>query len=203
MRQSIQVFALFLGAFAFASCGGGGGSSSGGGTGGGGTPPTAQMSTQENQIAMDTLTAMNAWRAQQNPALPALAWHQAGAQVAFDHCLNMEARNFFAHVDPQTGSSPASRCAAAGITHDPQGSIDPTTGHPFVGENLYSGSGFTPTGQAAVNSWSTSPGHNTQMVAPNPVPGAQTMPAWTHCGIGVRYDGNTFWYTAVFFRNPN
>ena len=161
------------------------------------------MSAAENQIAMDTLTAMNAWRAQQNPVLPALLWHQAGAQVAFDHCRNMEARNFFAHVDPGTNTDPATRCLNAGITHDPLGSFDPHSNNPFVGENLFGGTGGTPTGQQAVTSWSTSPGHNTQMVAPNPVPGAQTMPPWTHCGIGVRWDGNQFWYTAVFFRNPN
>ena len=39
--------------------------------------------------------------------------------------------------------------------------------------------------------------------APLPVPNAQPMPAWTHCGIGVRVTQTQIWYTAMFFRNPN
>lgn len=171
--------------------------------GGGGmmTTPGATMSAEELQIAADALTAINAHRAAKS--LAALMSYPDGAQVAFDHCLAMEAGNFFDHVDPNTGTDPATRAQSAGITHDPQGAIDPTSGKPFVGENLYSAFNAGLTGQDAVDSWISSPGHHTQIDAPLAVAGAQTMPPWTHCGIGVRKDGNTIWVTAMFFRNPS
>ncbi len=180
------------------ACGGGGG-------GGGGFTPTVptEMTTAELQLAQDCIDAMNQWRAQQNPVLAPLTWYAPGAQVAFEHSAQMEAHGFFAHVDPNTNKDPATRALDAGITHDPGGSIDPHSNNPFVGENIYGGGGGTASGQAAVNSWAGSPGHNTQMVAPNPVAGAQTMPAWTHVGIGVRNNGGAYWFTAMFFRNPN
>lgn len=168
------------------------------------TPPTstATMTAAELQLAMDALAAMNAHRA--GKGLAPLTWYQAGAQVGYDHCLAMEAGGFFAHVDPNTNTDPATRAKNAGITHDPQGSIDPHSGNPFVGENLFTATGSTtPTGQDAVNSWIGSPGHHTQIDAPLPVAGATTMPPWTHCGIGVRVSGNQSWWTAMFFRNPS
>lgn len=161
----------------------------------------AMMSAEEMQLAMDALTAINAHRA--TKALAALTFYADGAQVGYDHCVAMEAGNFFDHVDPNTNTDPATRALNAGITHDPQGSLDPHSGNPFVGENLYMAFNAGLTGQDAVDSWISSPGHHTQIDAPLPVTGAQTMPPWTHCGIGVRKNGNQVWYTAMFFRNPN
>jgi len=173
------------------------------GTGGtGGTPGGATtMSAAEMQLAMDALTAINAHRT--GKGLAALTWHAVGAQVAFNHCLAMESGSFFEHVNPTTGTDPATRALNAGIMHDPQGSIDPTSGNPFVGENLFMTTDGAATGQNATDAWVGSPGHHTQIDAPLPVTGAQTMPPWTHCGIGVRKTGNTSWWTAMFFRNPN
>lgn len=165
------------------------------------TSAGAMMSAEELQFAMDALTAINAHRA--GKSLAALTWYAAGAQVAYDHCVAMEAGNFFDHVDPNTNTDPATRALNAGITHDPQGSIDPHSNNPFVGENLFMAVNPAPSGQAAVDSWITSPGHHTQIDAPMPVAGAQTMPPWTHCGIGVRRNGNQIWFTAMFFRNPS
>ena len=176
-----------------------GGTMPGTGTGTGGT--TSMMTDAEMQFAMDSLAAMNTHRA--GKGLAPLTWYQNGANVGYAHCLAMQAGNFFAHVDPNTGTSPASRARMAGIVHDPQGSIDPTSGDPFVGENLFMSTDPNQTGQGATNDWINSPGHHTQIDAPMPVAGAQTMPPWTHCGIGVRVSGNSNWYTAMFFRNPN
>ncbi|MCA9256783.1 MAG: CAP domain-containing protein [Phycisphaerales bacterium] len=159
------------------------------------------MSVEELQLAMDALTAINNHRA--GKSLPAYTWYAAGADVGYAHCLAMEAGSFFEHVDPNTGKDPATRALDAGIMHDPDGTIDPTSGNPFVGENLYMAVNAGLTGQDAVDAWVTSPGHHTQIDAPMPVSGAQTMPAWTHCGIGVRRNGGNVWYTAMFFKNPN
>ncbi|MCB9851596.1 MAG: hypothetical protein H6819_00765 [Phycisphaerales bacterium] len=163
--------------------------------------PASSMSTEELQLAMDALTAINVHRA--GKSLPAYTWYADAAQVAFNHCVAMETGGFFEHVDPNTGKDPATRALDAGITHDPDGSIDPTSGNPFVGENLFMAFNSSPSGQAAVDGWINSPGHHTQIDAPMPVAGAQTMPAWTHCGIGVRRSGNNVWFTAMFFKNPN
>ena len=159
------------------------------------------MSAAEQALATNALAAINAHRA--GHGLAPLVAHAAGAQVAFQHSSAMQTGNFFAHVNPTTNTSPASRAFNAGITHDLQGSIDPNSGRPFVGENLFMTTDAAVTGQNAVDSWVGSPGHHTQIDAPLPVTGAQTMPAWTHCSIGVRQVGNTSWFTAMFFRNPN
>lgn len=181
------------------TCGGMGGCPGTSMTPGPGT--VGSMDATETQLAMDALAAMNAHRA--GKGLPALAWHAAGAQVGFEHSVAMQTGNFFDHVNPTTGSSPASRAQAGGITHDPLGSIDPTSGLPFVGENLLTTTDPAITAQAAVDAWIASPGHHTQIDAPLPVAGAQVMPPWTHCGIGVHRSGNSSWWTAVFLRNPN
>lgn len=177
------------------------GASSSGGCPGTGIPGTTSMTAEEQQFATDVLTAINTHRA--GEGLVPLTWYATGVQVAYDHCLAMEAGGFFAHVDPNTNTDPATRAKNAGITHDPDGSIDPHSGNPFVGENLYMAVNPNPTAQDAVDAWIASPGHYTQIVAPLPVTGAQTMPAWTHCSIGVRKTGNESWWAASFFRNPN
>ncbi len=176
--------------------------------GSGSCPPTGpgpilggSMTAEEQQLATDALTAINNHRA--GKGLAPLTWYAAGAQVAYDHCIAMEAGGFFAHVDPGTNTDPATRALNAGITHDPGGSFDPHSGNPFVGENLYNAINPSPTGLAAVNAWIGSPGHHTQIDAPLAVTGASTMPAGTHCGIGVRKTGNESWWSAMFFRNPS
>lgn len=208
--RALRLVALLSAVALAGACGGGGGSSGsgttgGGGGGGGAVPPAASMTAAELQLAMDALAAINAHRSTQPNNLQPYQWYAGGADIAYAHCLAMEAGGWFAHTNPTTGTTPASRSNNAGITHDAQGSIDPTTGLPFVGENLAGASGnpsVTFTGQQAVNGWIGSPGHHTQLVAPNPVNGAQTMPAWTHVAIGVRVTTTEIWYTAMFWRNP-
>lgn len=190
--------AIVLGVL-LAACGGGGG----GTTTPPAPPPAGAMSAAELQLAMDALTAINNHRV--SNGLTPYVWYALGADVAYAHCVRMDAGAFFAHVDPGTNTDPATRALNAGITHAPQGSIDPHSGNPFVGENIASATGtpsVTYTGQEAVTSWIGSPGHHTQLVAPLTVPGAQVMPAWTHCGIGVRQTTTQIWYTAMFFRMP-
>lgn len=191
--------ALVVATFAL-GCGGnngGGGSTTGG-------PAGANMTAQELQLAMDALAAINAHRAGKG-ITPAYQWYATGAQVAYQHCVAMEQGGFFAHTNPNTGSTPASRSMAAGIMHDSQGFLEPGTGHPVVGENLADAQGtptVTFTGQQAVTGWVNSPGHHAQLDAPVIVPGQGQWPAWTHCGIGVRVTPTHIWYTAMFWRNP-
>lgn len=159
------------------------------------------MDSAESQLAAEALTAINAHRA--TKGLAALTLHAAGAQVAFEHSAAMQSGNFFDHTNPSNGSTPASRAQAGGITHDPLGSIEPASGLPFVGENIFMTTDPAVTAQNAVDAWIGSPGHHTQIDAPLPVAGAQVMPPWTHCAIGVHRSGDSSWWTAMFFRNPN
>lgn len=115
----------------------------------------------------------------------------------------MEAIGFSAHVDSGIKTDPATGALDAGITRDPDGSLDPHSGDPFVGENLYRTTDPNPTGPGAVNSWIGSPGHHKQRDARLAIAGAQTLPAWTHRGIGVRKTGGRSWWTARRFRSPN
>ena len=136
-----------------------------------------------------------------NGQLSALTWSEAAAQVAYLHSVDMGMNGYFDHTNPG-GESPSDRVANAGITHDPgvPGIIPPN----FAGENLFWQGGQVPTGQDAVTSWVNSPGHHAQIDAPLLAPGAsQTMPAWTHVGVGVYVQGNQAWVTAVFLRNPS
>jgi len=143
------------------------------------------------------LAAINAHRA--GHGLAALANHAGGAQVAFLHSVDMRTRNFFAHVNPD-GKDPSMRIADAGIQNFPGPGLVPAN---FAGENIAAATNALQTGQDVVNAWIGSPGHHTQIDAPNPVAGAQTMPPWTHCGIGCHQGpGGTIWWTAVFLRNP-
>ncbi len=169
-------------------------------TGGDTTMSGTSMSTSELELAMDALAEINTHRA--GKGLPALTWYAPGGEVGYAHCLAMKEGGFFEHTDPITGKDPATRAQEAGIVHDPDGLIDPTSGNPFVGENLYTAIGSIPSGSAAVDGWINSAGHHTQIDAPLPVSGAQTMPAWTHCGIGVHVSGNQSWWTAMFFKDP-
>lgn len=175
------------------ACCGGGGSPGGGGGGGGGAPMTAA----EEQLSQDALAAMNSHRA--GHSLPPFAAHPEGAQVAYDHCVDMRTRNFFSHVNPD-GVNPSQRIANAGIVNNPGPGFVPSN---FVGENIASGTNALQTGQEVVDGWIGSPAHHTQIDAPQPVSGAQTMPPWTHVGIGVHQGpGGQIWWTAVFLRDP-
>ena len=67
------------------------GTGAGTGTGAGG------MSAAERQLATDALTAMNNHRA--GLGLAPFTWYEAGALVAYDHCVAMQVGGFFAHID--------------------------------------------------------------------------------------------------------
>lgn len=156
------------------------------------------MTAAEQRLAEEALTAINARRAARS--LPPLQAHAGGAKVAHAHSRDMAVRGYFEHVNP-AGLDGSARIAAAGIRNDPGPRLLPAN---FAGENLAMGTNMLLTGQAVTDLWIRSPGHATQIVAPQRMRGAQTMPAWTHCGVGVHQaPGGRIWWTAVFLRNPS
>ncbi|MBZ0135572.1 MAG: CAP domain-containing protein [Planctomycetes bacterium] len=181
MRAVVRLFGLilfasFVGLIASCDDGGsdGGGSSGGGGGGGGGGAQTGNTPTAaEESLAQQVLTLVNQERAAQS--LAPLTMHAPCAQVAYDHSWDMDARNFFAHNNPD-GHSPFQRMANAGISYS------------AAAENIAMGYG---TPQAVMAGWMASQGHHDNIM--NPV--------FTQIGIGVRLGSNGDYWTQVF-RTP-
>jgi uncharacterized protein YkwD len=145
---------------------GGGGGGGGGGVGSG----TTSMSAAEEAWAADVLARVNDERAR--AGVPPVAWHVEAAEVAFQHCADMDARDFFAHVNPD-GDDPGERLSAAAV--------------PWwtYGENIAWGHDDP---AAVMAGWMDSPGHRDNIL----------NPGVTHLGVGVRLQPGGPWWTQVF-----
>jgi len=130
-----------------------------------GGSPTA-MSDGERIYALEVLRLVNEERSK--VALPALAWDEPAAAVAYAHSADMDARQFFSHVNP-SGQDPGARLAAAGVT-----------GFATFGENIALGQ-RTPA--IVVSEWMASEGHRENIL----------NPAFTHLGVGVHSTSNLWW----------
>ncbi len=162
------VLLLALGCVALLSaCGGGGAGSSGVEP----PPPSGgSMSVGERALADEVLRLVNVERVA--ASLAPLQWHEAASTVAYDHDVDMDARNFFAHVNPD-GQDPLDRVVEAGIT-----------GFSAVGENIARGQ---PSPAAVMSDWMGSTGHRANIL----------NPGYTHLGVGV-LDTSDTWWTQVF-----
>lgn len=133
------------------------------------------MSSLEEQYALEVLALTNQER--QQAGRPALAWHAAASQVAYDHCLYQQGQGSISHSGPG-GNSPGDRLSDASISWS------------TAGENVAVGQ---PTPAAVVQAWVNSSGHYANMI----------NGSFTHIGIGCQegaggiYGGP--WWTQVFF----
>ncbi|MFQ5844702.1 MAG: CAP domain-containing protein [Planctomycetota bacterium] len=144
----------------------------GGGSSGGGPVVTGQrMSQGELAWAVQVLDLVNQERA--NAGLPALGWDDPAAQVAYDHGVDMDTRNFFAHQNPD-GQEPWDRLTAAGI------------GWSAVGENIARGQ---PDPVSVMTAWMGSPGHRANILSA----------AFTRLGVGVHDAPGGPWWTQLFY----
>lgn len=165
------------------------------------SPGDPVMTETEQRVAEEVFNEINAQRI--SIGLPPLHWHAASARVASMHTWAMEQQDFWSHINPYTHLDQSQRAAAAGIEHDPDNFISLESGAPYVGEALFRGVVAELTGERIVSSLLNSDEHRGQLLAPIPTPGEPELPAWTHCGVGVRYDGLRVWVAAMFFKNPN
>ena len=129
------------------------------------------MSAGERAWAMQVLGIVNQER--QNAGLNALAWDEEAAQAAYDHCVDMDVRGFFAHDNPD-GQIPGQRMTAAGVSWS------------TWGENIARGQ---PNPAAVMNAWMNSSGHRANIL----------YPAFTHLGVGVHDSSGGPWWTQDFF----
>ena len=138
------------------------------------TPPNTTdptMTNAELADAMEVLNLINAHRA--TLLLGALTWDATAAQVAYDHCVDMEVRAFFDHTNPNC-ATPGSRATDAGITWS------------GIAENIAQGQG-TPAGVVAA--WLASPGHRANI----------ENPSYTRLGVGVQNTAGGPWWTTLHF----
>lgn len=99
------------------------------------------------------------------------------AQVARDYSRKMAQENFFSHTSP-SGSTPAQRVSAAGITYL------------MVGENLFRSTNAPNPVSLSVKGWMDSPGHRENIL----------RSAFNQTGIGIWQEGNRFYATQLFMR---
>ena len=105
----------------------------------------------------EVFAALNAYR--QANGLPLLIYSKTLERAADAMAVDMVARDFFAHIDPD-GADPGDRALDAGFCHD------------YIGENL--GSGFLAT-PGVMQAWKDSPGHDANMLRDD----------YMYVGIGV------------------
>ncbi|MCB9854217.1 MAG: CAP domain-containing protein [Phycisphaerales bacterium] len=162
----------------------------------------AEMSDEEIRLAGEVFSEMNDRRT--GVGLAPLIWHPASARIAFLHSRAMDEGGFEAHLNPITNMDQNERAFSAGIVNDvPQDWIIYDKNIPYVGEVIFYGSISELTGRRIVSALYSSVGHRAEILAPEQVEGVLARPAWTHAGVGVRYNGAKIWVTAMFFRNPN
>jgi uncharacterized protein YkwD len=130
------------------------------------------MTADELQLAQEVLYLVNQER--QSAGLPALAWDDGAAEVAFQHSLDMDVRGFFDHMNPD-GQLPWDRLDAAGIAYS------------SAGENI--AYGYT-SSTSVMNGWMNSQGHRENIL----------RTSFTRIGVGVHVSPSNVWWTQVFYR---
>lgn len=137
-------------------------------------PPAngTSMSDAELAKALEVHDRVNAERALEG--LPALVWDDDVAEVATQHSIDMDVRDYFSHTNPD-GALPWDRLTAAGVPYS------------SAGENIYWAS-WSATAAQAVEAWMNSPGHRDNIL----------RTGWTHTGIGVHEGSGGSWWTQVF-----
>lgn len=164
--------------------GSGTGPGAGTGTSGGSSPtsddltgrfPGCQDAPQGDSWRATVLELLNRERTSQG--LSTLAQDQTLTGEANDYACQMIYYNFFAHVNPATGSTLAERADAFGYDYL------------VIGENLAAGQQSP--GQA-VSDWMASPSHRENMLDPR----------FTEVGVGLRAGGEYEYYWVLEFGLP-
>jgi uncharacterized protein YkwD len=136
--------------------------------------PTKQPEINAAEYEREVLRLTNVERAKHS--LTALQWDDRLATAARKHSVDMAARDFFSHLNPD-GDGPGERLRKEGFSGS-------------WAENI-AGGHLTP--RDAVDAWMDSPGHRINILSPS----------YTHLGVGFYYNSNSTWeyyYTQNFGR---
>ena len=154
-------------------------------------PSTIIVNDTTHQVEQRILYYTNIERA--NAGKPALKWDEQLAVIGRDDCVDMAARGFFDHINPD-GETPADRAIRHGYQVEKDFGTYVRVG---VGENIAMLSNYqgTPDEMARfiVDAWMNSPGHRANIVDSN-------EQKFTLIGVGVAYDqADDTWYAAQEF----
>lgn len=139
------------------------------------TPPEPQEPTAEIlALEVEAFNLINQQRT--TNGLNALVMNESMREVARAHSQDMDARNFFDHVNPD-GDDPFDRMADAGIAFS------------SAAENIAANQGFADPAQTAADSWFNSSGHLANIMTAD----------FTETGMGVaKSNSNEFFFTQIF-----
>ena len=154
-------------------------------------PSTIIVNDTTRQVEQRILYYTNIERA--NAGKPALKWDEQLAVIGRDHCVDMAARGFFNHINPD-GETPADRAIRHGYQVEKDFGTYVRVG---VGENIAMLSNYPGTpdevARFIVEAWMNSPGHRANLVDSN-------EQKFTLIGVGVAYDqAADTWYAAQEF----
>jgi uncharacterized protein YkwD len=162
-------------------------------------PPTPAQPVRSTIIVNDTTHQVeqrifyytNIERA--NVGKPALKWDEQLAIIGRDDCVDMAARGFFNHINPD-GETPADRAIRHGYQVEKDFGTYVRVG---VGENIAMLSNYPGSpdevARFIVDAWMNSPGHRANIVD-------SEDQKFTVIGVGVAYDqGTDTWYAAQEF----
>lgn len=137
--------------------------------------PGATVSEPAAQMEADIRQRINDIR--QENGLQRLEPREDLAAVARDYSQQMLREDFFAHQAPD-GDMVSDRVGGAGISFS------------AVGENLFKSVGPVDHVQASVEGWMDSSGHRQNIL----------REIFTQTGVGVAFEGDTFYVTQIFLR---
>jgi len=140
------------------------------GNGGSGAPIAATMSASERSLAEAVFALVNEERAR--TGIEPVAWSEPAATAAYDHAVDMDLRDFFAHDNPD-GASPGTRLARVGV------------GGRGWGENIARGQASA---AAVMDAWMNSPGHRANIL----------NPTYRFLGVGVHTGIDGPWWVQDF-----
>lgn len=136
----------------------------------------SDQATLTEEIVAAVHTTLNSERARQN--LPPLHWSEPLAQVARAHSRRMAEDGFRGHIDKR-GQGAAERVTAAGIRYA------------GIGENVARSTNHDgQVSERVAKGWLDSPDHRANILEPH----------FTRTGLGVHWDGETYYFTQVFLR---
>lgn len=141
----------------------------------GNAPNVAAQSLSITQMEKRVHDLINQQR--QKHKLKPLKFDTKLSRVAREYSRRMSREKFFSHYDSK-GKSAADRVRAAGQSYH------------AVGENLFMSSNVPNPINAAVQGWMKSKGHRENILTQ----------AYTHSGVGIWKNGNTYHFTQIFLR---
>jgi uncharacterized protein YkwD len=154
-------------AAALLACGSGGG---GGGNGFEPPPDPTPPSQEELDLAQDVLDLVNAERVSRG--LDPVVEDAGASEAAYEHAFDMDARDFFGHVNP-SGEDPGDRLDRAGVSWS------------IAGENIARGQDSP---AEVMSEWMASPDHRANILHPD----------FTRLGVGVHLGSGGPWWVQDF-----